>query len=611
MFGQESEALERMRAQKQSQYAMDLRKQIEDQQKDYRNNIKAGANQILGVPPVRIADPQIERQNIPKNPVMNSSRSAPPRYQYNPNEMMPRQEQYVPSIEPSLQQFQYNIDRLLSVEIPSRIKPCEDSIDNMNGKLERHIASSRDNMLALRDKITEVTFTLNNLTQRMNDNNDKVREALLSYNQEQNRLRESIDSLNNKFSIMESKVSTIDETVKTMSQKQKSLERAVTEQLDSVSQTMGVITKSYESGDHHIMNQMEMLSRSTSATFLQVNQSLQSFSKSLSVLASDARNSFSLIRNELDDNLNNIQKQIDQNVTDTSQSFTILQEEVIQTISSITNHVELSSGVLEKTLTSEIVDRKENEKKIIDSNAALFGSLKQSIKTVDETMGDRIQQGCSRFITSMTSDFSHFMSESSANVQDCQIRVKNMEQRLSDYIISVGKRQDEVFELINKITTHQPQVAVEDILARIAKLESSHREMKQTSKNSYQNNQSDDHMEINENFQRFRVISEMPHKNKRFTVHNSKSLSIQNQSPNPSQETYVFVAEPEKKNIRGMVLETPQKRAPKRTHNNRKKDTQLPLDDLLDFGPAQSLAEIPLLFSESGSSQLNSIKTIV
>ena len=500
MWGAEGEELQKVRAQQKSQYAADLKKQMEEHTRNSQIRTNA-AQQIIGKPKLRQLDylsrnsqisPESEYSRNVQQTYQETENMSPRRYnqqmdysqqqqqqqmQYQPQMQPYKQQQHDNGMSASYQQLQYKIDNIMNYEIPARIKPCEDSIASLNAKIDRQLTANTDMVMAMRDKFQELQMNINSLSQRVADNSDKLRITSQDFAAETQKLREQIMSTQSRVAQFDSVMRQIDDQLKGISQRQNIIEQTLNDSLGQMNEAISNVSRTSEMGDQHIMQQVEVLSKQTISTFGQANQNIQALSDSITTLSNDVRQSFAVVRSEFDTSIEEISKKAEQMTADSANVFQTMQDEVIQTFNSIHSLIDSTTKSFEEALSNEIATRQGEQQHILDANdiftQAITTQLTSLAKAIDSTntnMKDNIEGNVQDFLNQWKGDLGHFINDSAQNITDVQARMTQVETKLSEYIKSVGHRQDEIVELIKQAKV-QPQFDDSELRNRIDKLE--------------------------------------------------------------------------------------------------------------------------------------------
>lgn len=453
MFGQGSEAVEKFRAQQKAQYAADLKRQIEEQAK--QNVRQSVAQQMIQnqKPPCRQiqilqknrlgAFPHDEMKEIPlpkiqetyvQDPEPASTRrqpESPPKCeipQYNP-----------PNNDIALQNLQFTVDRIISIDLPNRIKPCEDAISNINMKVERSITSNNEQIQNLRDKFSEITISINNISRRLAENSDKIRFAISEVQQDNQRLRDSLSMTNNRVQNLEGYMGKLEESFNTISMRQGMLEQSVAQSVGKLQQIVTGLSTSTQAGDQHLMTQIESLNKQTVTALLQANSNIQQLSESINSLTENVKQSFSVVRKEFDDRLIDMTQKTQNATLENAQAFQTLQEEVVETFNSLKDVVEQSNRATEAAIQREYELRQNDNMSLLEANdiftSAVAGQLTNLAKAIERTNSNiksSVETGCAMHLGTWRGDLDKFISETVSNVQECQGKMRAVENKLAN-----------------------------------------------------------------------------------------------------------------------------------------------------------------------------------
>lgn len=460
MFGKESEELQRLRLQRQSQYAADLQQQMNDKNKTQfqppQNVRQKAANEIIGITPSK--EPLEPRPYYPDYP--ESARSY----------------------DSGMQKINYAIDRALNIEIPSRLKPVNETLSSMNMKIETSLSTTREQISSMKDKFNEINFNITNINNKAVENNQRIQNALNDIRKEYALTREFNEATAVRVQQLESRYSVLDDTLRSIQQRQQIMEKSLSDQMAHVSNSIAQVSRDYGESDAQIMQNVEQLNRQSIQTFSHMQQDIQTvaaaLSESVNNLSLEARSSFEVVRSENDNAINALKSAYEQNAIDTQQAFNAIQEEVVSTFASVHGLVENTVNSITQVVSNESSNRRQNEMKMLESydvfTVQIAGQLANNTKAIDRIEANvrtNVETLCASFLSSWKNDLSAFLKEVSTSIGECQSRVSLVETKLADYVISVGKRQDEIMELVGNAQIETTSLDNVELNQRVQKLE--------------------------------------------------------------------------------------------------------------------------------------------
>jgi hypothetical protein len=224
------------------------------------------------------------------------------------------------------------------------------------------------------------------------------------------------------------------------------------------------------------MHEMENLNRQTQAMVLQLGQQIQQVAsgcaESVGQLAGATRAAFEVVRAEHESDFEKIAQQIEKSTSETDQCFSKLEIDLVQVV----NEIGELCGAIDSAICSESGQRTRAEQKVFEGfqsfTSAVAGQLAAHMKSMTQMQGNvrsHVESICGSFFLSWKEEISTFLRDMTNSVGDTQARTTAVEQKLSDYIVSVGKRQDEIMALIDsKLVIKAPDP---DLVTRVTKLE--------------------------------------------------------------------------------------------------------------------------------------------
>lgn len=481
MFGAESAQAERERLARQSQYAADLRRQMEDKENQRRQAFQSSAtNHILQINNRSFASRNdswapsqyLKYQDTPSfNNQEKDSQDTSYTINNNNTHQQPTQhpsfgikniaeeqvQQRQPSnydsasyqnnnnnnlqkIESQIQSLQNSVDRIISVEIPLRTKPSEEAITTLNSKLDGSINNNRETNQAIRDKLAELSFNYNQVNQKYLDQNEKLRSSVSELRTEVSRGNESTNA---RIAAVESRLETIESSIRSISNKQLQIERALNEQSSILSNSINDVQNNSNNSDRSIMNQLETLNKETISTFSQVNQSLQTatmnLNESITNLANDVRESFKIIRNEHDSDISSVKVQLDSATNEISESFSALQNEVVSTFNTFKGILKENITTVQDAIADESKARNEsdqilaqNQKELSNGVSSQINILQENIEKVDNNVQPTVDRVCGNYFSQWKNELALYVNSSLKSIESLQSRLDESEKKSND-----------------------------------------------------------------------------------------------------------------------------------------------------------------------------------
>jgi hypothetical protein len=327
-------------------------------------------------------------------------------------------------------------------------------------------------MVTIRDRTFEVSLSVASLGDRCADSRERLQERIEAVQREAANAREAADSCAARLQGLEARIGQIDDAIRGLAQRQQQVADVVA---DQVTRLAAARLQAGEQ-DRQIMGEMENLNRQTQAAFAHLGQQVQAVSAacsdSVARLAGATRAALEVVRAEHDSNFERVAQQIEKSTAETDQCFGKLESDFVQVVGAISG---LCASV-EAALCSESGQRCSGEQKVFDGfesfTNAVAGQLANHMKAVElvqTNVHGHVESICGSFFLAWKGDLANFLRDVTASVAENQARTATVEQRLSEYIVSVGRRQDEIRALIDsKLVIQAPD---SDLGARVAKLE--------------------------------------------------------------------------------------------------------------------------------------------
>lgn len=223
------------------------------------------------------------------------------------------------------------------------------------------------------------------------------------YNVDLPKITNNLDFVNQKTVNLEQKVEQMVHSVQNSLERQQQFEVS----LDVINQNIKQLATFMNNNDSMIMERMENLNQTTSRTFAQVFSAINPMPNTISKITSDIQSTIQQLRNEID-----VMKS---DMENTKTDIIKFQDETASTLN------------------------------IIDKNFV------SGLKSVEEAIQDRYYDH-----ESNTNGIMMKSQHISQNQSVLQERVDNIEKRLNEYVLAVGKRQDEIFTMMSTTSTFTP-----------------------------------------------------------------------------------------------------------------------------------------------------------
>lgn len=389
-FGQEGERLEQKRAEQRSQYAAELKRQIEEQGKP--SVLRQNAHNVISQQ-YRVTDDEPQRQvtNYATKTFNDDDIRAqsPRRHQndrYNDNDSpSPSPTSYQPNINQISQNI---IDRILNYELPMRLKPLEDAVSNVNTKLNRSNANANDLFSTIRDKISDLTMNYTNLSQKTEENALKIKYINSELSEKGQKYQESLKANQNAPNM-----SGIEEDVIALTKWKTNMEQSLNSSIEQINRMISDLSQNSYKSDQHIMQQIEGMNNQNAFTFGKVSTCINSIQDTIS----EIQKNINIINNNCSVSIDKINKKVDSFAENCANSNHAFQNEISQTISSMHDYINKQVASLEEALCGEVNARKNNtipeSAKIGDFNISdIKEVINNEFKGYFETIMQRIDE---------------------------------------------------------------------------------------------------------------------------------------------------------------------------------------------------------------------------
>ncbi|OHT04670.1 hypothetical protein TRFO_27744 [Tritrichomonas foetus] len=369
-------------------------------------------------------------------------------------------------LQSQIQSLHHLIERLISVDIPARLKPNEEAISNLYSKFESSQSSNHDSIQSLKDRISELSLNFNTTTQKAADHSEKIEASLNKVKSDVSTGNEMISNAMNQF---DSKISQIESSIKILSNKQQQLEQFIRDQVSQLSNSISEVQRTSNQRDQILSSQVESLNQQTIETFSNVNESIEkvssSFNESISSLANDARESFNIIRTEHEEDIENLNMQLEKATTQINESFETLQKEVVSTFMTIQGTMKENNTKFQESLTKEVQNREFHDQRIVElqNNLATSFTLKNNemkshIDKIDQSVNEKIEKSCIYFFNQWKSELAVFVNETTKIARDQKVRIDNNEIRLAELNNEIQDKNQKSLLYVNEQISQNNQV---------------------------------------------------------------------------------------------------------------------------------------------------------
>lgn len=455
MFGQEGEELNNWRKQNGPIYAEELKRQIEE-----KNRKKIGLNS----PAPTFMDPKPVQKLLPEpERIIQPSIIAAP--------------SVAASYDPQLPS-KYNYDRIVSIEIPSRIKPCEDKIATVSTKLDTWITSYQDNFSSLKDRVSEIQSTVSSSTQMVNGMNEYFKSITSELSQKVIQSASIIENQNAKIASLEAKVSKMEEAVVFANQKSALLETQVSDSISKLNSSMQQMDAADQSAHstlfqiiHNLQQKMANAVKDLQAGITSIQPT---FNANLSSLAKETKEALEQVRNENNSQIEDMRKNINAQSKESANAFGAFQDEVVQTIQALSNSVNLKINSILSTMTdiaaAQPSDAQQNEKmqKILETAAQSIANPPQE-QISKEEIKSIVKESVDKYGIKLKDEIGSYLNATGSVINDYQSRITNLEMALknmqpktdnNDISDQIGDMEKQYENWQNRIYEHLSEMTV-------------------------------------------------------------------------------------------------------------------------------------------------------
>jgi hypothetical protein len=359
------------------------------------------------------------------------------------------------SYETSPQQIQFYIERQLAVDLPSRIRPCQDAIDSLSSKIDSISNSIQISLGGIREKISEFSSNASSLSDTVADNRERTEYLVTSLQRDTAQLKDLSQTSVARIQTLESRCAQLEESVRTISQRQSQFEDFAAEQVSKLNANVSLLNRQSIESDRAVLNPVELFNRATQDTFAHFGSQIQALSSvandGVSELARSTRTALELLRTEHDSDIERIDRQIESSTIETTAAVNQIETDMVGTFRSVIGIL----GAMENAIITGAGNGQRNEQRMVDGYnvftvaiADQMAGTAQSVNRIEASVKSHVESVCQSFLSAWKADLNSFLKDVSATVGDCQARTSGIEEKLADYIASVGKRQDEIMKLV-------------------------------------------------------------------------------------------------------------------------------------------------------------------
>jgi chromosome segregation ATPase len=336
-----------------------------------------------------------------------------------------------------VRQLEGALQKVVAFDLPMKLKPYDDALSNLQSKFEISGHTNRDLFQSFREKLTEVSFSVNGFSQKMNDHTDRTRSAISEVKADTAKNHEICESIVNRASQHDSRLASIEQNIRAISQRQQSLEQSITEQFSQIAAILTQLQRNATAANGHIMSQLELANRETVATFGRMKESIDAnaavVNDAISGLAKETRDSFAIVRQEAEEDLPVLRQQIESTNSAVSKVLSAFQSEVIETFSSFRSAMDSNVRVLHQSLEEEISVRQEHDRQLTEASKALSSHLSGQISRLEASIQPRVEQVCESHAVKWKHELAICLRDAAESVSECKQRVLTMEEKIGGF----------------------------------------------------------------------------------------------------------------------------------------------------------------------------------
>lgn len=324
----------------------------------------------------------------------------------------------IPSLNDGIQQLRSALERVMSVDIPGRMRPLEEENSRLEERINSATVGFNQQATSLRDRLSETDNIFTETTRKFDEFAEGVKSTLMQFKADISRSRDSHDSLAQRISGSESRAAQLEEVLRTVAASLSNFEKTAGDTItSSQSQINGAVSAASlqlaadikqeldarEQQTNIIHNQVEEVNQRVGSSVSQVNslindlntsfrQSLNSLSTSVTSALEDTRASTDLKYSEISDRLDSL-------LTETDNNFNTVQNEAISTLSSINENSVKSRDILTSALQNECMTRRKNETDIAKRYEKFMSVIMNEMQLQTSQMEEMCNQATAKLIS--------------------------------------------------------------------------------------------------------------------------------------------------------------------------------------------------------------------
>lgn len=336
------------------------------------------------------------------------------------------------------QMLEFKVERILSVEVPLKVKPLQDSLSVLQVKVAKMDDLTSRAIGDIRSRITDIEYNIKAVADRSTAHKEESQRMMNELNQANARTRDFVKEAVTRLTALEGRFTIIEEELRSISQKQQHFEHKVAHQIMKINTNIDNVKRAANENVQGLATQVESLNRETQATFNSMGRQIGNVSSvmadSINQLSSTTRESLQILRSDNDEILAKIERQIEQSTAETAQAVHDLENEITQTFSVTKSLITNSHMSLEAAITTECTTRKQNDQQLVDTCNAINATLANNARALETLdVKPHVERECAAILDGWKSDISVCMRDLSNTISACQDRTAALEKKMDKF----------------------------------------------------------------------------------------------------------------------------------------------------------------------------------
>ena len=333
------------------------------------------------------------------------------------------------------QMLEFKVERILSVEVPLKVKPLQDTLSVLQVKVAKMDDLTSRVIGDIRSRVTDIEYNIKAVADRSTAHREETQRMMNELNQANARTRDFVKEAITRLTALEGRFTIIEEELRNISQKQQHFEHKVAHQIMKINTNIDHVKRTANENVQGLATQVESLNRETQATFNSVGRQISNVSSvmadSINQLSSTTRESLQILRSDNDEILARIERQIEQSTAETAQAVHDLENEIAQTFSVTKSLITNSHTSLEAAITTESTTRKQNDQQLVDTYSAINATLANNTRALETLdVKPHVERECAAILDGWKSDISACMRDLSNTISACQDRTSALEKKM-------------------------------------------------------------------------------------------------------------------------------------------------------------------------------------